>query len=682
VGVNARVLEMNEADAQQRQQQPKTVDPTARNGMPDPNNLEEVTEFFRERFRTASVTKVDDLGDLNKTDSMNVQHSKEYIQQMQQDNRSTFEKIYDQAMEKITNGTENENKGETIFYQEVQDATDDAVHNEVVNPDRPDVAVVNVTLPGGKTIMAPAREHIPYFLASYTILPTGLIQVREDITVVADGKKLKNGFIRMLRKDTVSRANVHKKIDFQLISVELNGQEVPHRLEEIGKYIYIKPQKPYELPSGVYTYTFQYLMDRKLWYYPDFSEFYVDVTGSYLNLLITSANAIVSVPDGKGFMTQNVIVGAGQNQSSQRAMIASLDSNALGFASVTPLLPGEGMHVLVSLDKNVFLEPDMNQRFVWFVTDYGDVLFAAAGLLAVLLSYWLSWRYLKKRKQTSGKGAGLDASVVRYLLLKKFDTRAFGTVLLEWYAKKIIDFEQHNEELLLVKKTDHSSSLNRFEKKALKELFGRDTVLPVSTRYQLKFKRSFKILEKGHKYRLKFLSLQRSIGYLIFSIAMLILSEVAIAMLSVNPLQAAFILFSATLTIGFYIWILKRKFKRRWVGWGVKTLAVLMILAVLFLTSIYIKAVSALMLACMVYTIFEFNELFSKSNGLAKMQNQELAELKKYLVSNAPTISRSQAFYGRQAYVFALELEEFYPENEHIEQGYRLDIMQRLIRMI
>ena len=674
----ARIVEIK--DVTSIPKEPVPIDMTAPEGLPDPNNTEEVIAFFRDRFNNASVSRAENLNDLNQSNAVDVQHSTEYIRQMQENSKSTFEKIYDQAIGRITDTPKDDVLASGTRFFELASEQNPSSATEL---QRPDVPVVNAVLPTGRRLLVPAREHIPYMLSSFNILPTGLIQVTEDITVVANGQKLKHGVTKILPKYSKSRSGVRKKLDIQLLSVTINNQKIPYVLEEIGDYIIIKPQQKYVLQPGVYNYSFKYLLDRKLWYYDDFTEFYWDVTGSYLNLVITSANAIVSIPDGKNFLTQNVLTGYPNRLSHNRAMIASLDNNALGFASTLPILPGEGMHILVSLDKNVFLEPGIGRRFVWFVTDYGDILFALAGLAAVLISYMLSWQYLKRRGTKSNISFRLTAPILSYLSNNSFDKTAFGAALLELYRKNIIDIQKQDQNILLIKKTDDLSALSRSEKKAVNNLFvGKDSVLSATLPNALKFKRAANAMEKGTKVFLKLFSLQLNVGYLVFSIGMLILTEIAIAMLGINPLQTGLVLFSGTLTVAFYLWILKRRFKSKAVNYTVKILGGIFILFAVLLMGIYIKLISAFFLVATVYTIFEYSELFTKRNNLLKMRNKDCEELRNYLETHAQTIAHGHEFAAQQANIFALNLRPFYPINNDIARIYKLDIVAEIIQLL
>ena len=77
----------------------------------------------------------------------------------------------------------------------------------------------------------------------------------------------------------------------------------------------------------------------------------------------------------------------------------------------------------------------------------------------------------------------------------------------------------------------------------------------------LKFKRAFKLIEKNTLGHFKSLSLKLSAGYLFFSIGMLLLAEAAIASLSVSFGQIFAVELAGSVTLAFYVWILKLKFR-------------------------------------------------------------------------------------------------------------------------
>ena len=678
--INQAIADVHTLDtAAENRQKPSTVDPfQAVEGMPNPNNLDEVINFFKKRFQNAHVSTRDQMGDLSKPGTIDIQHSKEYIDDMQEQKKSTFEKIYDAAMQRISGENVQDNKNtQTIFYRQVQDEAPQ------IQQIPSDLAVVDVMLPTGNKIIAPAMEHIPYILTTINILPTGLIKIDEEITVIANNQKLRNGFVKILPKFSTSRAKVKKKLDIELASVSVNGDNVAHYLEEIGDKIYIKPVKKYTLAPGVYNYKFSYFLDRKLWYYDDFTEFYWDVSGSYLNLVVSSANTILSVSEGKSFLSQSVLTGYPKQLSAQRAVSAKLDDHALGFASTTPLMPGEGMHILVSLDKNTFLAPDINRSFAWFVTDYGDILFSVFGLLSILISYMISWQYIKKNKSKASVSFSNNATNNRYLIKNIFDAKSFVAFLLDMKKKQYIDILKQDGNILLIKKTDDLSALKKGEKKALNNLFlGKDSVISATVPNMLKFKRAYQEIEKSTLTAFKHLNIKLNVGYLAFSIGMLLLAISAIALIAINPIQTAILLISSIATIAFYTYILKKKFNSKILSYIIKFFGTVFIIFAILLMSVYIHFISAVILALIIYIIFEYSSLFTKRGGLLKNKIKDVEKIKTYLEKNVLTISISQEFVNQQANIYAFELDTLYTPNDKNKKAYLLDIAKELENMI
>lgn len=674
--VFAAISELN--NAAEKPASPKQMAVPTPVGLPDPNNHDEVIEFFKKRFQIAPVSQFNDMDEMNKSNSMDIQHSREYLEQMKEESKSTFEKIYDRAMGRIMGATDLDERksSETIFYEQVsQENIPQNAQTEV-----PNVPVVNVVLPNGEKILAPAQEHIPYMMTSYNILPSGLIQVEEDVTIVANGQKLKNGLLKILPKRTTSRAKVRKKLDIQLLSVSVDGKELDYKLEEIGNDIYIKPKQTYDLAPGVYNYKFKYLLDRKLWYYDDFTEFYSDVTGSYLNLVITSANAIVSIPNGEGFISQNALLGYPKRFNTRQTLIAKLDPNTIGFAALRPLLPGEGLHILVSLDNKVFVEPDFNRRFAWLITDYGDILYAVLGLICILLSYILSWRYIRSGKYKIASAGRQTVTLLRYFLYGVFDKRTFVATLLELQRKNVIDISKENQTLMLIKKTDNLSFLAKYEKNMLAQLFvGKDSVISALKANTLKFNRAVSVVEKGGRNLLRMLSVKLNIGYILFSTGMLVISEFFISLLAINPIQTALVLISGTLTIAFYTWMFRQRYRSKIITYVVQGVAALFILAAILFMSIYVHLITAVLVAVMVFLIFEYSAQFAKRNGLLKNKIKEAQDLYHYLKINSFQIEKTHEMIIQQANIFALELENSYPAPTQMSQSYKLDLAKELL---
>ena len=279
------------------------------------------------------------------------------------------------------------------------------------------------------------------------------------------------------------------------------------------------------------------------------------------------------------------------------------EDNTLGFVAQSPLFVGEGMHIIISLPKTDLLPPDWGKRFSWFITDYGDILFALFGLAAILVSYIISWQYISAGRSKLKIGMHRTAPMLRYLIKGKFDKVSFVAYLLELFRKNIIDIQESDGEVMLIKKTYDFSQ--------------------------------------------------------IFAVEL-----------------------AGSITLAFYVWILKLKFQRAVIGWISKIFALLIILFTLMVLSVYIHPVAALLLLTMIYIIFAYTRIFAKRSGLMKNNIKDVLSFRDYLIDNAATLSLGRGFAAQQANIFALDVSGKYPEKPNIRDAYRLETAAKLVQKL
>lgn len=670
--------DLEKAQAYQKSQNALPPPPVEDNA-PNPRDFQAMEKYIMDRLKTATIASLAPTDSLEKPSSVNMQHSDDYIAQMQEKNKSFFERIYDEAINRVSSGRpqprgDAQNSG--TRYIELK-------KNDMQQFQAPDFPVVNIELPNGEKTLVPAQEHIPYLSSQIEILPTGLASITDTIMVVANGKKLKNGLSRIIPKISTSREGVSNKIDLNLVSVSINGQEVPHKIIELSDSYVIVPEQEYHLEPGIYAYNFQYLVDRQLWQYNDFNEFYWDVTGSRWNLIVGKALVSIRLPGSSKPLSQLVFLGYPDSLTSAGTLMSEGSDNTLGFAATVPLYIGEGMHVIIALPKADFVIPDWNKKLTWFLEDYGDILVAALGLLAILISYYLSWRYITQTALKKNNSYRRGAPLMRYLSRGLFDNISFGSFLLELYRKNIIDIQRGESDILLVKRTDNLASLERLERRAVNNLFPKkEAVLAMNSSNQLKIRRAYKLIETATNQKVKKLALKLNVSYLLFSIGMLLVTEAAMAILTINSSQAFSILAACSITIAFYLWIIQTKFKYRWLGWLGKTFAVAIIIFSIIVMSAYIHFVSALMLAVSIYIIFAYTTIFAKRSGLIKANVKDAQQYREYLIRHADNIMLGRDFLNQQANIMALDATVYFTPKETIKDYYKLDLIAELFSPI
>lgn len=650
-------------------------------GMPDPNDEDAVRNFFKKRFEEAAQTAMTDDIDWSNASSTNVVPPPEALERQKEAQKSTFEKMYEETLAAFTKKNEKETApdGSQTLNQEKEEAASAtrffirAPQEQQPQIKEPQIATVGVKLPNGRKILAPAVEHIPYFLSYIDIQSNGYVKVEDTITIVANGKKFAYGLTRIFPKYTSYQGKRGHRIELVLDSVTVNDTKVPYMAEEAGSNILLKPKYNQELAPGVYTYKFKYMINNKLQQADNLVFLNWNMTGQAMNAFITSANAIVSLPEGNSFKDVAALVGQGQQISGQRTNVFNLAKNVMAFSNITPILSGESMNIITVMGRNVFLK-GFDESWTVFLIDWGNIFYAAVGFLAILMSFILSLINLKNERKNK-YAPSYSGALMRTIFIGKFDRVAYVAKLLELYRKNAIDLVNENNRLFVTAKNIKGSRLSKNERKALANLFGRkNKQIEVNVTNNQKFKKAGKQFDKEIKKQIKKFRLLQNLSYILFSVAMLLLTEFFIAFIAINFAQSAIILLSCSLLFAFYVGILQHRFKHRFIGLLFKLFSLLAIAAVWAFCSVYTGGITAALILAMIITIFRFSTVFSEQNNFINDAKTVIGNYKEYLISSADVINLSRDFANQQSNIFALGISEYYARNVSNQNVYRLEV--------
>lgn len=659
--------------------------------LPNPNNQEEIKAFFKQRFENAARSEKDENFDITKPSSIGVLHTPEYYEKQKEAKKTTFQKIYDEAIAALhkdktsSNATDETSSDAKNQNQAAETATRFFTLAPRQMPQQESIPSVAVQLPSGRKILAPTDEHIPYLLSYIDIQSNGYLTIEETIIIVADGKKFKYGFPRYFPKYAYDAKGKRHNIELILNSVEVNGTNVPYILEEIGNDIIMKPQYNQELEPGVYTYKFNYMMNNKLHPDGDFTLLDWNITGSALNAFITSANAIISLPDGHTFSDAKTFVGRAGKYSTERVNQFLMAKNVLAVSAVTPILNMENMNILTVVNSNLFIK-DFDKNFSHFIIDWGKVLYAGLGLLVIFLSFVISLFTLKRNQRNNKYNPSYNGSIMRSILVGKYDRVAFVAQVLELYRKGALNIKTDNGRVFLEKKNIKGEKLSKVEKRGLKRLFGKLSTIEINQTFNVRIKKALKVFEKHSKKQINKYKLRHNIGYLIFSLAMLLVSVISISVISVNFAQSFIILLLTTTFTCFYVWILKHRFKRFMVGLILKIFSITALIFIWLFSSIYIGNITAILLISAVFIIFEFTKIFGQQNSFVNDAKNTISNYKEYLITNSDAINLSRDFINQQANIYALNIMEYFPQNVSNKAYYKLveadELKRALIEII
>ena len=668
--VEVKDLEAYRAEENQVQRT-VAVDPR----IPDSANVGAVEDFIRDRFENYNLI-IDKMPDDDSVGAVDIQHSEDYIAEANKDKKSTFDEIYEQALNRVS--TQEAQENQEVLQNRNQMALENQKQQRQWQENAPNFPVVNVFLPPkGEQVLVPAQEHIPFFFSEVEILPTSQVKIDETVVVVANGQKLKHGLTRALPRYATSRDGRGREIDVNLSEVMVDDVVLPYKIKASGNYLLLVPEKEYTLAPGVYTYKFSYVVNRDVWDYDKFNEFYWDATASSWNLVIARAGVLVTLPANSKPWGQSAFSGLVHNL--QTDVVAYQPSqNTMAYVASRPLFAGEGLHFILSMQKADFVAPDTYQIFTDFLNDYGDIVIAALVLLVVLSAYYLSWRGMKKRYDDKLRLPKFGP-LLRLLAFNKIDKVSFSSYLLHLFYKGVVDLKENEQGVVMLSflKTK-AKGLKFWEKKFLKKLFKSEQVCVMDKSHAPHIKAAYACLEKGLKHSFNRLLWRLNLSYLFFSFAMLVLAEAAIAHLGYNFMFDFGTMLSCTVTFAFGFWLFNKAFKRKWLKWCMRVLAVLSIVLDWFVLSFFIHMIAAVLIVAVVFVIYAYSNVFARRNGLIKNNVKEALAYKDFLVKHADTIALGKSFGAEQENIHALDADAAFSPNAQNKAIYRLDVAQKI----
>lgn len=650
--------------------QPKPQQISQEPPRPKEMTADELANMLKERLDKVVIQDPSQV----KNNTIFVEPSDEAKEARKNKEKGFFEKIYDNAMQRATSDS----------VPQRNDINTQAQSAETIAQQRrdwavPDFPVINVMLPPDNTSeLVPAKEHIPYFMSEIQILTNGMIKFDETIVVIANGDKLRSGLSKPLPRVIKDKNGQEHLLEYSILNVSANGQDLKYRIIEQNGMRMLIPEEDYFLQPGVYTYKLSYIVDNALLDYKDFREFYWNITGSSWNLVISKIAAKITYPAGFPVLRTNVYVGYPDNLNSTDVLLVDEASDTLGYALTRPLFIGEGFHIVMSLPEESITPLGGVDKMFKLISDNGDILFSLLALLAILISFMVSWRYIRKNKGITRMNLRKNGVMVRYLDKNRFDLTSLGCFVLELFKKNIIDIQRSEQTILLIKKTDTLNSLSSNEQKALKQLFGSDAVLNAGRQNLLKFKRAAKYIEKDIKSRLRNYILKMNAGYLFFSIAMLLFAEI-----SISALYGSFSTFGymilATLGMLAGCLIFNYKSPKSWLNviWKIAGF-ILAIISTLMMSGI-IAPLAAFLILCAVIIINIYMDIYSRRTGLLQIQINEARNLRLQLLQQREHLMIGKGIVSQQEYILALGLCDELKPTDDTNEYCKLDTVTALL---
>lgn len=296
-------------------------------------------------------------------------------------------------------------------------------------------ALMTVLLLCLATTSAVAREVINRFISDVTINVDGSLDVRETITLRAEGNQIKRGILRDFPTRYKNPSGTQVRVGFEVISVQRDGAAEPFGVESIanGKRIKIGDPAVF-LDSGEHTYKIAYRTTRQIGFFENFDELYWNVTGNGWTFAIEEAIAIIRLPDGAEIKQSKLYTGR-QGSTESEGEVAQETGNRFNARTTRTLNAGEGFTVAVAWQKGIVSAPTAADAQLDWVNDNLGYFSLFATLLGVLTYYFLAWTRVGRDPP---KGTivplfhppeGLGAAGTRYVWKQGYDDKVFAAGL-------------------------------------------------------------------------------------------------------------------------------------------------------------------------------------------------------------------------------------------------------------
>jgi hypothetical protein len=664
--VSARVTPVSGYAAVPQPQAPQNIGEIQVTEMP----YDEFAQMLKDNFSQAQVA-----------DASNINHTTDVVlsaaetAQEEDAQKGFFQKVYENALKRVSTPTKHNRADVTKPMQQIL-----PVAKQQENWQENNIPTIQVLLPSDtKPVAVPAVEHIPYLMNSIEVLPSGLVKFEETVVVVADGIKLRQGLTKILPPAIYNGKGEMHRLSYSIIGVTVNDMPVDYHLARNENNVLLIPDDDYQLLPGIYTYKFEYVVDNLLWQNDKAYILYWNVGGNGWNLVVDRLGASLNLPRQGALLDAKAFLGIPPYVDDNPIEERPNGLTAKAYIAKRPLFIGEGMHLVAAIDAEALLPVSSGQKLIRKLYDKGDTILLLLGAGVILLSFGVSWWFIVKDKGLEKVSVNKTAALVRKLLFNRFDMKSVCGYLLEWYKKNIIDIQQSDSTILLIKRTDNVRSLQPFEQKALHKLFSEhETVFNVSEQNKLPIKRLATTLEQGTDKQLWHFKARLESGYFLLSLAMLLLTEYAIASFKVDT-SRVFEVLALTTLMNFgavSLWFYQG---RRWLKYILRLVSVDVLVLGLILFAAVIEPISAVLLSVLIICIMKILQLYVRRQGLIRHYITDLQQQREHLLKQRDNIVLGKSFLNYQALIWAFNLEDdFIPVGE--PEFYKIPIVKQIIQ--
>lgn len=283
-----------------------------------------------------------------------------------------------------------------------------------------------------------AQERILAYDSEVEVHADGSLDVREHITVRAEGSNIRRGIYRDFPTRYTDRYGNRVVVDLDVVEVLRDGKPEPWFAERIANGVRINTgNDDFLRVPAEYAYTLHYRTSRQLGFFAGHDELYWNAIGTGWNFAIESGGVDVTLPQPVPVAQLHAEGYTGPQGAKGQDYDASLPAPGKARWRLTrPLMPREGLTIVLGFPKGLVAEPSSAQRLGWLLQDNRGILTALAGF-ALLLAYCMR-RWLRVGRDPAAgvvfaryePPQGHSPAELRYIRRMGHDNRCFSCDLL------------------------------------------------------------------------------------------------------------------------------------------------------------------------------------------------------------------------------------------------------------
>lgn len=330
---------------------------------------------------------------------------------------------------------------------------------------------------------------IDQYSSYINVLSDGGLLFQEDITITTDGKTIQHGIYRDFPTRYKTNSGQDSVVSLIVKNAELNHVPVAYHTENLsnGVRIYLGSKNRF-LPPATYTFTLTLYSLGQIGFFQSYDELYWNVTGNGWSFPISKATAIVKLPDDAAQNIMGYIAYTGYLGSRERNYTSYLAKDkTVVFETSKPLLPHQGLTIVVSWKKGFIEQPSILQRILHNYNNVSVLLILLIGFIVSLIYYYQMLnkhvsRFLPRVIIPEYEPPpGFTPASLRYILNMNYDNKILAAAILNLAVKGYLKIHE-TKSFLKVKYTleklpNFSGSLTDEEQVLVDNLFASSDIV-------------------------------------------------------------------------------------------------------------------------------------------------------------------------------------------------------------